>query len=89
MSRFTKIFLGLVVLTVAVVVSLGVMLKNSDYSRVKDQLDRMVERATGREFVIAGDLQFNLSPTPTLSVTDVHLANTKWGKHPEMMVLKT
>ena len=87
MSRFTKIVLGLVVVCIAVVVSLGVMLKSSDFSRVKVQLDRMVERATGREFVIAGDLQFNLSLTPSLSISDVHLANAEWGTNADLMIL--
>ncbi|MEG3617734.1 AsmA family protein [Magnetovibrio sp. PR-2] len=88
MARFFKIIFGLGVLCIALLASLGVMLKSSDYSRVKVQLDRIVERATGRPFVIAGDLQFNLSLTPSLSVSDVHLANADWGSTDDMMVLE-
>ncbi len=88
MSTWSKILSGLLVLMVAAVVSLGVMLKNIDTAQFKAPLERMVERATGREFTLGGELNLVLSLNPKLSVTDVKLANASWGSQPEMMTMQ-
>ncbi|MCW8917032.1 MAG: AsmA family protein, partial [Magnetovibrio sp.] len=88
MSTWSKILGGLLVLIAAAVVSMGLMLKNVDTAQFKAPLERMVERATGRDFILGGDLDLVLSLNPKLSVTNVQLANAPWGTQANMMKLQ-
>jgi len=82
-----KIFGALIVLLIATAVGLVAVLTSIDYGRYKDDLDKMVQDATGRELTIAGDLDLALSLTPKLTVTDVTFANAPWAGDRPMMTL--
>src|SRR5688572_19787269 len=52
-----------------------------DWNWFKGPIERRVEAATGREFVIAGDLDVDLHWTqPTVIVNDVMLGNAAWSE---------
>ncbi|WP_142848566.1 AsmA family protein [Telmatospirillum sp. J64-1] len=72
--------LALVALTVAMVAAV----KSFDVDEYRALLVREVEAATGRELVIGGPLQLEMSLTPTIVATDVSLANAEWGSQPVM-----
>ncbi len=54
-------------------------------SSLKPSLVAAVERATGRELTIAGDMAIKLSLTPTISMEDVSLSNPPGFSRPEMV----
>lgn len=74
-----KIIGALMVLCIAIVVAIASILTSMDYGRFKSNLAELVQDATGRELVIAGDVDLAWSLNPTLSVTDVTLANAPWA----------
>src|SRR5258708_22178971 len=59
-----------------------------DFDRYRPLLAEEVKAATGRDFVIGGRLDLKLSLTPTLAVTDLHLANAAGGSRPDMMTIE-
>jgi len=87
MKAGIKILGALIVLLIATAVGLIGVLSSMDYGRYKDDLDKMVQDATGRELTIAGDLDLALSLTPKLTVTDVTFANASWAGDRPMMTL--
>ena len=87
MKTVLKILGALIVLLIATAVGLIAVLTSMDYGRYKDDLDKMVQDATGRELTIAGDLDLALSLTPKLTVTDVTFANAAWAGDKPMMTL--
>lgn len=54
----------------------------------KDQIQRAVEDATGREFTIGGDLRVGLFPRLELEVDDVAFANVAGATESNMVTLK-
>lgn len=78
-----KILGALAVLCIAIVVAIASILTSMDYGRFKGDLAELVQDATGRELVIAGDVDLAWSLNPTLSVTDVTLANAPWASKAE------
>jgi len=87
MKMGLKIFGALIVLLIATAVGLIGVLSSMDYGRYKDDLNKMVQDATGRELTIAGDLDLALSLTPQLTVTDVTFANAPWAGDKPMVTL--
>ncbi|QOW20169.1 AsmA family protein [Lysobacter ciconiae] len=67
-----------------VVLGLIVLVALWDWNWFKGPVERQVENRTGREFRIKGDLDVDLGWTPTIRANDVHFANAKWARDPEM-----
>ncbi|QOW22687.1 AsmA family protein [Novilysobacter avium] len=67
-----------------VVLGLIVLVALWDWNWFKAPVERQVENRTGREFRIKGDLDVDLGWTPTIRANDVHFANAKWARNPEM-----
>jgi len=88
MNRWIKIFSGIVVLGIAVVVAAVAILKSMDFNKYKGQVASLVREVTGRELKIAGDLKLNISLNPSLSVENVSLANAAWGSSPDMVTVR-
>jgi uncharacterized protein involved in outer membrane biogenesis len=86
--RFIRIFKILLVvvplLLIAAVVGGIAVLKSMDFNRFKPEIATEVRKATGRKLEIAGDLKVNISLNPSLTATDVSLANADWGTQPDM-----
>lgn len=88
MRRLIKILWVAVALLIAVVVAGVAVIKSLDFNEYKGLLAEQVKAATGRDLVIAGDLDITISLTPSISVEGVTLANAPWGSRPEMIKLK-
>jgi uncharacterized protein involved in outer membrane biogenesis len=56
-----------------------------DWNMAKPYIQRQVTEKTGREFVIAGDLDVRLSLNPLISAQGVSLANAEWGTEQPML----
>lgn len=79
------IVLGVPVLLVALFVVAIVVLMNTDFNSYKPLIVEETKKATGRDLVIAGDLDLEISLTPAVAVGGVTLSNAKWGSRPEMI----
>ncbi|MCZ6523658.1 MAG: AsmA family protein, partial [Alphaproteobacteria bacterium] len=60
-----------------------------DWNRYKPQIAKQVERATGRQVTIDGDIALSLLPAPTFALEDLRVANTPGAVAPDMLRLKT
>ena len=72
-------------LVVTLIAGIYVILKSYDYNKLKPRIARMVERATGRELNLSGDVNLDFGFSPALVVTDVTFANAPWGSQPQMI----
>ncbi|WP_028916352.1 AsmA family protein [Pseudoxanthomonas sp. J35] len=77
-SRRAGIVLGVVAAAIALLVLLW------DWNWFKGPLQRALSAATGREFVIDGDLDVALGRTITVSADRLHLSDAPWSKRPRM-----
>ena len=58
-----------------------------DWNMTKPYIQRQISEKTGREFVIAGDLDVRLSLNPLISAEGVSLANAEWGTEQPMLAV--
>ena len=79
------IFIAVPILLVALVVGAIAVLMATDFNEYKPLIAEETKKATGRDLIIAGDLEVGISLTPSVSVSGVTLSNAKWGKRPEMI----
>lgn len=87
MKKLSVIIGGLVVLLVAVAVGGVAVLSSMDFNEYKGVIAEQAKAATGRDLVIAGDLDLEISLNPALAVRGVTFANADWGSRPEMAKL--
>jgi uncharacterized protein involved in outer membrane biogenesis len=76
MKRFLAV-LG--ILLVLLVVAVVVLVMTFDVNRYKGDLIALVERQTGRDFDITGDLVIEPSLIPTVAVEGVRIGNPDWA----------
>jgi len=88
MGRGIKILSIVGFLVVALIVVGVAILKSMDFNEYKGLIAEQVKSATGRELKIAGDLNLEISLTPSVAVEGVTLANASWGSSPEMVSIK-
>jgi len=87
-----KSAIGIVAALVALLVLLWILIVTLDWNRARPYINERVSAATGREFVIAGDLQVALGfgpasetgwrhyvPRPHIVAHDVSMANPDWS----------
>ena len=86
MSRTTRNFLiGILLFFLAVVLLLAFF----PWNVLRDPIGRYVTEDTGRELVIAGDLDVHpFSLSPRVVVHDIRFDNAPWGSEPRMLDLK-
>lgn len=58
-----------------------------DWNMTKPYIQRQVGEKTGRDFIIAGDLDVRLSLNPLISAQGVSLANPGWGTKQPMLAV--
>lgn len=59
-----------------------------DWNLMRAPIGRWVSQATGRNFVINGDLSVNLGLPPRIVVNDLVLGNAAWSEKPNMLEIK-
>ena len=79
------IFIVVPLLLVALVVGAIAVLMTTDFNQYKPLIAEETKKATGRDLVIAGDLELGISLTPSVSVSGVTLSNAGWSKQPQMV----
>ena len=87
MKKVLKISTFVIFSVIALVVAGIAIIKSQDFNAYRSLIAEQVKAATGRDLIIAGDLELELSLSPALSVEGVTLANTSWGSRPNMVRL--
>lgn len=83
----TRVLIGA---ALALVVLLGAALAAPsfiDWNQYRDQIAARVEEAVGRAVIIGGDVDFHLLPSPSLSATQVRIANPGGASMPALLQL--
>jgi len=73
-----KILIGLGVLVLLLVIAVAVGPRFVDWNAYKPRVIEAVQKATGRQLSIDGNISLSLLPSPTLSVTDTFGPATGW-----------
>ncbi|CAB5109228.1 hypothetical protein D3OALGB2SA_2316 [Olavius algarvensis associated proteobacterium Delta 3] len=56
-----------------------------DFNTLKPRIQQLAKETTGRELVIAGDLDVRLGFSPVISIHDVRFQNAPWGSRPDLL----
>ena len=88
MKTAFRIFIGLIILVIAVGATGVAILMATDPEEIRDFVAGQVKEATGRELAIKGKLDLEISMVPSLVMNDVTFANAKWASAPHMLSLK-
>ncbi len=83
--RLKTILAGLLMLAIGLAATLVAIVKSTDFNAYKELIAAQVKAATGRDLVLAGNVEFVISLTPTLSVSQVTFRNADWGTEPAML----
>ena len=87
MKKLYKIAVAVGFLLIATVVAGVAVLMSLDFNEYKGLIAEKAKEATGRELTIAGDLELNISLSPSISVDGVTFSNASWGSAPDMLTL--
>ena len=66
------------IIVVVMIAAIGIVL-STDFNQYKDHFTDRVEKLSGRQFAIAGDIELELSLHPGLVVHGVTLGNASWA----------
>jgi uncharacterized protein involved in outer membrane biogenesis len=69
------------------VLAIAILIAVFDWNWLKGPIERRVQVATGRSFVIKGDLAVNLGMRPRIRAEGVQLGNASWSSEPVMVQL--
>ncbi|MDV7338511.1 AsmA family protein [Terasakiella sp. A23] len=89
MGRIKLIVGGIFAVIVGGIVAGVAILSSMDFNQYKGMIAEEAKAATGRDLVIAGDLNLEISLSPKVRVDGVTFANASWGSRPEMVKLKS
>ena len=89
-SRAVRWGLGVLAALAAVVVVVLIALALFDWNRARGWIGEQVEKRTGREFVIEGELRVRpFSLNPRIHAEQVSLGNASWGEKRPMIAVDT
>ena len=88
MKLWIKVIGAVCVLLVAATVAAISVLKSMDFNDFKTTIEAYAVQATGRTVTIHGDLNLDISISPSLNVSDVTIGNAAWGEDQPLVVLK-
>jgi uncharacterized protein involved in outer membrane biogenesis len=80
--KWLGIFIALLVLAGILLVAFF------DWNWLRDPLSSVISKTLDRRFAIKGDLSVDVSMTPRVTINEIELANTSWGRKPEMLTLE-
>ena len=83
--RLKTILAGVGMLLVALAATVIAIVNSTDFNGYKDWVAAQVKAATGRDLVLAGNVEVALSLTPKVSVNQVTFRNAEWGSEPAML----
>ena len=77
--------LAIIILPIVLIVAVLIFLANADLTQHRDFIADNISKIAGRRLSLNGELELNLSLTPSIVVTDIVLANAPWASEPEMI----
>jgi len=86
--KLKRILIGLVIVLVVAVVGVVVALSTMDFDDLRGVIQDEAKKATGRDLVVAGPIDLNISMTPSIEVSEVSFANADWGSRPAMATIE-
>jgi uncharacterized protein involved in outer membrane biogenesis len=85
--RLKVILTSLVLFIVALVAIAFTVVMATDFNQYRDYVSQRMKAATGRDLVIAGDVNVGFSLSPRLTARDVSFRNAAWSDQPQMASL--
>ena len=85
--KLKVILTGLALVLLALVAIVFTILKATDFNAYRDYVAQRMKSATGRDLVIAGDVNVSFSLSPRLSARQVSFRNAAWSDQPQMASL--
>ena len=87
MKKFITVILGIVGLVVVLVIALAIFVATLDPNDYKDTIAEQVQKETGRQISLNGDIRLSYYPWLGIELNDVTLANpAAFGKEPFLHV---
>ncbi|HWA49136.1 MAG TPA: AsmA family protein [Dongiaceae bacterium] len=85
--RLKVILTSLVLFLLALVAIAFTIVQATDFNQYRDYVSQRMKAATGRDLVIAGDVDVGFSLTPRLTARQVSFRNAAWSDQPQMASL--
>lgn len=87
--KWIKWVLGIfVVLIMALIITVYAVLSSYDFNSLKPKIAGAVKDATGRELILAGDIDLDIGLFPSLVFEDVRFQNAPWGSRPDLAKIR-
>jgi len=87
--RLGKVFRIVLIAVPLILIALAggaiLVLRGTDFDQYKPLIEEEAKQATGRDLVIAGHLDLNISFSPAVAVEGVTFSNAEWGSRAEMV----
>lgn len=87
MKALKWVGMGLAALVIGTAAIGYVLLARFDVEQMRALIQDGAKDATGRDLVLAGDIDLAISLHPSIEVTDVRFGNASWGSRPDMATL--
>jgi uncharacterized protein involved in outer membrane biogenesis len=88
MKRILISLSAVVLLPVLLLAVVLFYLDSADLSQHRDVIAEQVSKLAGRRLSFGGELDLNLSMTPSIVISDIALANAAWASEPEMLTIQ-
>jgi len=88
MKWILTVLSAVVLLPVLFLVAVLFYLDAADLSQHRDIIAEQVSKLVGRSLSLNGELDLNISMTPSIVITDIAVANTSWASEPEMLTIQ-
>jgi uncharacterized protein involved in outer membrane biogenesis len=79
---------AIILLPILAIIAGLVYISTADLSKHRDYVAQTVSQLVGRRLSLDGELELNLSMTPSIVVSDIALANAPWASEPEMLTIQ-
>ncbi len=79
---------AVVLLPILLFVAVLFYLDSADLSQHRDVIAEQVSKLAGRRLSLGGELDLNISMTPSIVISDIALANAAWASEPEMLTIQ-
>ncbi|MEJ2604110.1 MAG: AsmA family protein [Gammaproteobacteria bacterium] len=84
---FRRIVIGIAIVIVVLVGAALLYLTFGDFSRFRPHIETALTESLGREVRLGGEFDLRPLPTPSVSLTDLSIANADWGSAPAFLTL--
>jgi uncharacterized protein involved in outer membrane biogenesis len=86
--RWKRMFIVVCLVIVALIATAYILLLTYDFNQLKPTIARLVQRASGRELRLDGDIKIRIGFGLWVSVEEVGFQNALWGSRPEMVQVR-